>query len=523
MTEKHLSNPQQNYLRPTAFNPIVSGMNAYQQLEKSFDRMSALDHAAAILDWDESVMMPTQSGSARASAQSELKVMKHEILTNPQLLDLLHQAEATSSSQSPWEQANLREIKRTILRAHAVEKDLVEAYSLASSECQQAWRVLRSENNWKDFFPLFDKLVNLAKHEASQRAQTMKMSEYDCLLEQFSPGIDSQTISSLFDQVKLFLPPLIQDIIEHQRSINLSVSLPSVTIEAQKELGLALMSSLGFDFSRGRLDTSHHPFCGGVSQDVRITTRYSNSNFIGSLMGVLHETGHALYEQNLPEKWVRQPVGMARGMDIHESQSLFFENFIGRNKQFFQFLFPMIKNHLFKNTDSSSNLEQTIFHRLNQVKKSFIRVDADEATYPMHIILRYEIERDLITNKLSAKDLPEIWDAKMQSYLGLSTKNDFKNGCMQDVHWPSGAFGYFPSYSLGSMFAAQIFFTLKKDLPHFYDHLHQGNLTAVKDWLKNKIWSKGSLMNSPEIILSATNEPLNPLHFKNYLQEKYLK
>lgn len=497
-------------------------MNAYHKLEKSFDRITALDHAAAILDWDESVMMPSQSGSARASAQSELKVMKHEILTNPHLLELIHTAEAAQLTSTPWEQANLREMKRTILRACAVEKDLVEAYSLASSECQQAWRVLRSENNWKDFFPLFEKLVNLAKHEASQRAQVMKMSEYDCLLEQFSPGIDSQMISSLFDQVKLFLPPLIQEIVDHQKSIDLAAALPSASIDSQKELGLAIMASLGFDFSRGRLDTSHHPFCGGVPQDVRITTRYNNSNFIGSLMGVLHETGHALYEQNLPEKWIRQPVGMSRGMDIHESQSLFFENYIGRSNQFFQFLFPMIKSYLFNNTESPSNLEQTIFHRLNRVKKSFIRVDADEATYPMHIILRYEIERDLITNKLQAKDLPDIWDAKMQSYLGLSTKNDFKNGCMQDVHWPSGAFGYFPSYSLGSMFAAQIFSTLKNELPEFNNHLQQGNLSPVKDWLKNKIWSQGSLMSSPDIILNSTGENLNPLHFKNYLREKYL-
>lgn len=520
---KHRCNHQQNYLRPTVFNSIVSRMNAYQQLEKSFDRMNALDHATAILDWDESVMMPTHSGGARASAQSELKVMKHEILTNPHLLELIHNAEAAQLTSTPWEQANLREMKRAILRARAVEKDLVEAYSLASSECQQAWRTLRSENNWKDFLPLFNNLVNLAKQEASQRAQVMNLPEYDCLLEQYSPGMNSQTISTLFDQIKLFLPPLIQEIIEHQKSMSsLTATHPSTSIESQQELGLAVMTSLGFDFSKGRLDTSHHPFCGGVSQDVRITTRYSNTNFIESLMGVIHETGHALYEQNLPEKWARQPVGMARGMDIHESQSLFFENFIGRNKQFFQFLFPMIKNYLFKNTDPSSTLATTIYHRLNQVKNSLIRVNADEATYPMHIILRYEIERDLISNKLAAKDIPEIWDAKMQSYLGISTKNDFKNGCLQDIHWPSGAFGYFPSYSLGSMFAAQIFFTLKKKMPSFYENLSQGNLTPVKEWLKNKIWSQGSQLSSPEIILNSTGENLNPLYLKNYLREKYL-
>lgn len=496
-------------------------MNEYLQLEKFFTRMNALDHASAILSWDESVMMPAQSGVARAAAQSELHVIKHEILINPELLELLQKVEENASSLHLWEQANFREMKKIILRAHAVKKDLVEAYSLAASECQQAWRIMRGENNWKDFLPLFEKLLLLARAEAQQRSQTMGMTGYDCLLDQFSPGITSSEISKIFNQVKSFLPALTQEIIDHQKSDPSSTDLPPIPIHLQKNLGLSLIKNLGFDMSKGRLDTSHHPFCGGVPQDIRMTTRYNISNFMESMMGTMHETGHALYEQNLPTKWNHQPVGMARGMDIHESQSLFFENCIGRNKHFFKFLFPVLETHLFKGANIPS--PQRIFNLFNTIKRSFIRVNADEVTYPMHIILRYEIESDLISGKLEAKDLPEVWDFKMQTYLGLSTKDDFKNGCMQDVHWPSGAFGYFPSYSLGSILASQLFYKIKQSDPNFVENLTQGNLNFIKGWLNDKIWSQGSLLTSQELIFSATGESLNPSYFKNYLKEKYLE
>jgi len=498
------------------------------QLEKSFARISALDHATAILDWDEAVVMPSQSGEARAAAQSELKIIKHEILTNPKLYELVLNLECKNIALDPWELANLREIKKLILRANSVEKDLIEAQSIATSECQQNWKVMRDDNNWKSFLPLFEKIVHLSREEVAQRSKSSEPSGYDCLLDQFSPGISSNQISEIFNQVKLFLPELTQEILDFQMKtdrtlLDSSKEHLSASIDSQKNLGLSLMTSLGFDFTKGRLDTSHHPFCGGTPHDVRITTRYSQTDFIESLMGVIHETGHALYEQNLPERWTHQPVGMARGMDIHESQSLFFENCIGRNKHFFKFMFPIIKNNLFKNKDSSIPLSQIIFDRLHQVKKSLIRVNADEVTYPMHIILRFEIERDLILGKLEAKDLPEVWDLKMQEYLGLSTKNDFKNGCMQDIHWPSGAFGYFPSYSLGAIFASQLFSTIKKEDTNFNENLSQGNLTFIKNWLRNKVWSQGSLYTSQELIFKATGENLNPVYFKNYLREKYLE
>ncbi len=496
-------------------------MSAYLKLEKYFHRIHQLDHASAILGWDEAVMMPASSGDVRAEAQAELKVIRHETLLNPEIQELTLELENQQSSLSVWQQANLREIKRALLNARAIKKELVESLSLANSRCEQGWRQLRKENNWKDFLPLLDQVVKLNREEAAQRGSVLNLSPYDSLLDQFSPGVSCQEITLVFNQLKTFLPSLIEKIMEHQKAQNIISAPTDIPIEQQKKLGLEVMKILGFNFNRGRLDVSHHPFCGGVPQDVRITTRYSTSSFLESLTGVIHETGHALYEQNLPAEWKSQPVGCARGMDIHESQSLLFENYIGANIHFLKFLTPIIKNQL-SSSHSSFWEPQNLFNYYTRVKPSLIRVSADEVTYPMHIILRFEIERDLIEKKIEVKDIPEIWDDQMQKYLGLSTKNNFKDGCMQDVHWPSGAFGYFPSYSLGALFAAQLFTKMKKTFPTLEQNLELGDLSSLKNWLREHIWSMGSLCTSPELIVKATGEKLNPIYFKNYIEEKYL-
>lgn len=502
-------------------------MTAYTNLEKQFSRIHSLDHATAILGWDESVMMPAGAGGARAQAQAEIKVLKHEILHSPRLFEWLQEAEQNPSKLSGWQRANLREMKHIIMNARALKKDLVEAISLANSQCEQAWRDLRAENNWKDFLPLLDKVVGLSKEEAAQRAAFSGMPPYDCLLDQFNPGQTSQEITAVFDQVKAFLPDLIQKVVDHQSSLDFKKPQKEIPIEAQKNLGLDVMTALGFDFNHGRLDVSHHPFCGGVPQDVRITTRYNTSNFIESLMGVIHETGHACYEQNLPREWINQPVGMARGMHIHESQSLFFEIYVGRSRSFLTFLHPLILKHFVGSPNGGEALGETwslenLYNLFNRVQRTYIRVNADEVTYPAHVILRYEIERDLISGVIQTKDIPELWDQKMTAYLGLSTKGNYKDGCMQDMHWPAGAFGYFPSYSLGAMTAAQLFSSLQKVVPNLDQQLKIGNLTPLHQWLRGHIWSQGSLCTTNELLVNATGEPLNPRYFKEHVEQKYL-
>jgi carboxypeptidase Taq len=287
-------------------------------------------------------------------------------------------------------------------------------------------------------------------------------------------------------------------------------------VERQRELGLAMIAAVGFDLTHGSLSVSHHPFCGGVPTDVRITTRYRSSEFLSSLMGVLHETGHALYEQGLPREWAHWPLGKARGMAVHESQSLFVEKQLGRNPAFWRWALPVVEKHL----GEDWSIDDILPH-VHRVERGYIRVDADEVTYPLHIILRFEIEQELIAGKLEVADLPEEWDARMQAYLGLSTIDDPADGPMQDVHWPSAAFGYFPSYTLGAMIAAQMWSALKTTIPDADERIAGGDFAAINDWRRERVWSQGSLWSTPQLIERATGEPLNAAHFKRHLEQRY--
>jgi carboxypeptidase Taq len=268
--------------------------------------------------------------------------------------------------------------------------------------------------------------------------------------------------------------------------------------------------------THGSLSISHHPFCGGVPTDVRITTRYKSSEFLSSLMGILHETGHALYEQNLPREWAHWPLGKARGMAVHESQSLFVEKQIGRNPAFWEWALPIVERHLGEDWS-----KEDILAHVHRVERGLIRVDADEVTYPLHVILRFELEQELISGRLEAQDLPEAWDAKMTEYLGLSTIDTPQDGPMQDVHWPSAAFGYFPSYTLGAMIAAQQWAKIEEEIPDVEEQFAAGRFDAVNEWRREKIWSQASRWSTPELIERATGEPLNAAHFRRHLERRY--
>jgi carboxypeptidase Taq len=264
---------------------------------------------------------------------------------------------------------------------------------------------------------------------------------------------------------------------------------------------------------------STHPFCGGVPEDVRITTRYREDDFMQSLMGIIHETGHARYEQNLPRALVDQPVGVARSMGIHESQSLSFEMQLARSKPFLKLIAPLVREHL---GDQPAFTAENLGKLYSRVKPAYIRVDADEACYPAHVILRFEIERALVDGEIEVDDIPALWDEKMMAYLGVDTRNNFKDGPMQDVHWPLGLLGYFPSYTLGAMYAAQYFATIRKATPDLDHHIEAGNLAPIFDWLNENIWSKASELSTDELVERATGEPLNPQHFRTHLEARYL-
>lgn len=359
--------------------------------------------------------------------------------------------------------------------------------------------------------------MTLSREEAQIRAEAKGVSAYDAMLDIYEPGTTTTSLDQLFSDVKTWLPSMIDQAIEKQASGQIQLPNGHYPAEKQKALGLDVMKLLQFDFEHGRLDESVHPFCGGVPSDVRITTRYDEKEFVQSLMGIVHETGHARYEQGLPKAFAGTSAGQARSMGIHESQSLFFEMQLGRSPAFVEHLAQLATNYFQGDEFKTDNLAK-IYTR---VEKGYIRVDADELTYPAHVILRYEIERDLMNGVIKHTDVPELWNEKMKSYLGLSTEGNYKNGCMQDIHWTDGSFGYFPSYTLGAMYAAQFMAAMKQSVD-VDSVVRSGDLTPIFTWLSDHIWSKGSLLTTDELVKQATGETLNAKFFQAHLQARYL-
>ncbi|MEO4000753.1 carboxypeptidase M32 [Mesorhizobium sp. CAU 1732] len=491
---------------------------SFQKLDELGRRLDALDHALSILGADEATHMAVGGGEARAEAMATLAGMAHRQATAPEIDDWIEAAsqEALNEDQT----AALREFRRRHLNLTCLPAEFVERQTRTRMRCEQLWRDLRARNDWANFQPALESVVDMVREEAHLRADALGLDPYDALMEQFDPGNRVAEIGPVLEDLKTFLVDFVPKALavqeERLAKRPLKALSGSYPIEKQRELGLAMMAAVGFDVTHGSLAVSHHPFCGGVPTDVRITTRYRTTEFLSSLMGVLHETGHALYEQGLPREWSHWPLGKARGMSMHESQSLFVEKQIGRNPAFWQWALPVVERHLGEDWSMDD-----ILPHVHRVERGLIRVDADEVTYPLHVILRFELEQDLIAGRLQVVDLPEAWDAKMQAYLGLSTIDTPADGPMQDVHWPSAFFGYFPSYTLGAMIAAQQWAAITRENPMVEQGFAEGRFDAVNDWRREKIWLQGSRWSTPELIERATGEPLNAEHFRRHLEARY--
>jgi carboxypeptidase Taq len=494
---------------------------SFSQLDQLCRRLEAMDHAQAMLGVDEAVNMPEGGGEKRAEAMAIIASMSHEMASAPRVAEWIAKAEAEALDQD--QKVAVAAFKRAYINLTCLTSDFVARQVNARLRCEQLWRALRPANDWAEFLPSFENIVALAREEASRRAAVLGLSPYDALVEQYDPGSRSADISRVFGHLKAFLKGFIPEALDAQARRRATRPLRPLAgpfaIDIQKALGLELMKTVGFDFRHGRLDVSHHPFCGGVPSDVRMTTRYREDEFLSSLMGILHETGHGLYEQNLPHDLAHWPSTRARGMAMHESQSLFQEMQLSRRAEFWQFALPRARAILGLEPDLET---ADMLAHVHRVQPGFIRVDADEATYPLHVILRYELEQDLIAGKLEARDVPDAWDAKMRDYLGLSTAGNYRDGPMQDVHWPSGAFGYFPSYTLGAMMAAQQWAAVERHIPDAAEQIARGEFAAINAWRKQHIWSQASRLSTPEIMIQATGEPLNARHFEEHLKRRYL-
>lgn len=491
--------------------------NAYATLVASFTKLYRYQHLASIVAWDQAAMMPSKGNEARSAAMAELAVLLHETLTAPTLGPALDAAKTEVTD--PTLAASVREMRRQWQAANLIPAKLVEAKSLAGTRCEHAWRTQRHANDWAGFLANWKPLVECVRQEATLLAEATGLSRYDALVDRFEPGMTTAIIEPMFADLKRWLPALIRDVVEKQRGEEVIPAQGPFPIAAQRALGLEIMGILGFDFDGGRLDVSTHPFCGGVAEDVRITTRYREDDFIQAMMGIVHETGHARYEQRLPREWVHLPLGVARSMGIHESQSLSFEMQLGRSKPFLSLIAPLVRKHL---GDQPAFAVDNLARIYTRVKPGLIRTESDELTYPMHIILRFEIERAIVEGELQPEDVPAMWAEKMQAYLGQDTRGDYANGCLQDIHWTDGAFGYFPSYTLGAMYAAQYFAAIRAQVPDLDARIAAGDLAPVFGWLEANIWSQASRWETPVLIERATGAPLSASHFERHLRTRYL-
>ena len=495
-------------------------MQAYTTLSATFARLGALDDAGGILGWDTQTQMPDGAADTRGEQMAVLKVIAHEILTDPRTSERLDAAEAEAASLGPWERANLREMRRAHVHASAVPGDLVAAASKAATRCEMVWREARADSDFARLRPHLAEVLRLQRLVGEAKGAVLGLSPYDALLDGYDSGMRQARIDPLFSELRAVLPDLVGAVRERQATEAPPLPLPGpFPVSIQRELGLTLMRAAGFDFSRGRLDVSLHPFCGGATDDVRITTRYDEGAVTGALMGVLHETGHALYEQGRPAAWRHQPVGLARGMSLHESQSLLIEMQACRGREFCAYLAPVLRE-AFSGEGAAWTADN--LHRLaTRVEPGFIRVDADEVTYPAHVLLRYRLETAMIAGDLAVADLPGAFDAGMKDLLGLTVPSD-RLGCLQDIHWPGGSFGYFPTYTLGALAAAQLFAAACAAVPDIRPGLARGDFAQLLGWLRENVHARASLLETDDLLVAATGRPLGTADFLAHLRRRYL-
>jgi carboxypeptidase Taq len=492
----------------------------YQQLEQEFRRLHAFRGAASLLRWDAAVMMPRGSADIRGEQLAALDSECHALLTSPKVSRLIERAQANQAQLEDWQLANLREMRRERDRAIATPLSLVTRLARATSMAEVRWLEARQEDNFALFAPHLEEVVALTRDKAQVLSKALDLAPYDALIDGFSPGFLSADIDQLFRVMGRRLPTLIREAIELQAQRPALPLSGKVSVSKQRALAHEVMRALGFPFDRGRLDEASHAFTEGVWGDVRVTTRFDVNEPFTGLMGALHEVGQAMYDLGLPAAWRDQPVGRDRGMALEESQSLLLEMLIGRSRPFLTWLRPLLEKH-FGCTGPEWEIEN-LYQTLIRVRRSPIRAEADELTYPVHIMLRYELEKEIFDGTLPVRDLPEAWRTAFERRLGLRPATDAE-GCLQDVHWAIGSFGYFPSYALGSFIAAQLYESLRAESEHFDAEIAAGHFGGLFEWLRQNVHGRGASVGAQELIREATGKTLSAAPWLRYVEAKYLE
>jgi carboxypeptidase Taq len=493
-------------------------MTAYDRLTARFARIATINEASAMLSWDAAAMMPSGGAAARGDQLAVLAGVAHGMLIAPEAADDVAAAQA---GEDPWRAANLHLMRHAHTRATAVPADLVEAQARANSACEKIWRQARRTSDFALVAPHLAEVINLTRQYAAALAPALGLSQYDALMDGFQRGIGAADVGPVFDAYRAFLADALPRA-EARQAGRPAPTRPQgpFSPEAQEALCRRLSAAAGLEADHSRLDRSTHPFCGGTATDVRITTRYNPDDFSQSLMGVMHETGHALYERGLPAAHARQPVGEAAGMGVHESQSLIIEMQACRSDAYLSWLGPQLLETF--GGDPAAYARENLGLLWRHVGRGFIRVDADEMTYPAHVILRFRLEQALISGDLVVADLPGAWNDGMRDLLGIVPPDDAR-GCLQDIHWYDGAFGYFPSYTLGAMAAAQLMAAARRAVADLDLALARGDLAPLIGWLRRHVHGRGSLLGFNDLLREATGKPLDPADFEAHLTARYLE
>jgi carboxypeptidase Taq len=495
-------------------------MQAYRSLETKFTHLALLEDALGILHWDTETMMPKGAAGDRADEMAALRGMAHELLVGGDTADLLVAAEQQTSDLDEWQQANLREMRRRLTRASALSRELVEANAKAVSRATIAWREARAKNDFALLAPALAEVVAFQRDIGQARGGTLGLAPYDALLDYFDPGLRQDAVDAIFAPLATRLPELLERVCARQARLPDALPLagPFSTAD-QTRLGATVLRAIGFDFERGRLDVSLHPFCGGATNDVRVTARYDEGDWLTSLMALLHEGGHALYQQGRPAQYLRQPVGQARGLTLHESQSLLMEMHVGLTREFIGYLAPLAREAF---AGSGPAWSADNIHRImTKVEPTFIRIDADEITYDLHVIVRYRLEKAMIAGDLPVADLPAAYNDAVRTALGLTVPDD-RVGCLQDIHWAGGLWGYFPTYVLGAIAAAQLFDAARRSDAGMVPALARGDFAPLRDWLRLNIHGKGSRYTTAEVLTAATGRPLEAGVYCESIAARYL-
>jgi carboxypeptidase Taq len=492
----------------------------YQKLVASLRETALLKSCGSVLSWDEQTYLPPQGGEFRAEQLALLAGLAHERATAPAVGELLNQltdVEALGGANSP-RAANVREARRHFNRATKLPRRLVEELSRVTTLSQQAWVKARKAKEFAQFLPWLTQVVALKREEAAA-VGAAGGNLYDALLDDYEPGMTSHEVAAVFDPLKPKLVELVAAIRDSGRQPDQSILTRSYPIDRQAEFGRRAAAAIGFDFDAGRLDVAAHPFCSGIGPgDCRLTTRYNEHHFPGAIFGTLHEAGHGLYEQGLPRDAFGTALGEAASLGIHESQSRMWENLVGRSRAFWTHFYPLAQE-TFPVALGQTSLAD--FHwAINDVRPSWIRVEADEVTYNLHIMLRFDLERQLIGGDLEPRDVPAVWNDTFRRYFGMTPPDDAL-GCMQDVHWSAGLIGYFPTYALGNMYAAQFFEAARAQLGDLEAMFSRGEFAPLLGWLRENIHSRGLQYRAADLVQLVTGKPLSSEPLLRHLNSRF--